>query len=86
MKTDKILAVGKEATLEINFKKAISYPTEVWVGICRKHYPDEDITAVYDGHKHHICKYCGGIANGVDEDVLCKECRDDFGHAFFSEL
>ena len=42
MKTDKILAVGKEATLEINFQKAISYPPEIWVGICRKHYPNED--------------------------------------------
>ena len=34
----------------------------------------------------HICKYCGEIADGVDEDVLCKECRSLFGHAFYSEL
>lgn len=34
----------------------------------------------------HICKYCYGIADGPDEDVLCKECRDVFGHTFYSEL
>lgn len=34
----------------------------------------------------HICKYCYGIADGPDEDVLCKECREVFGHAFYSEL
>ena len=35
---------------------------------------------------HHLCKYCSDIANGVDPDVLCAECRQTFGHAFFSEL
>jgi hypothetical protein len=35
---------------------------------------------------HHICKYCGGIARGPDEDRLCDECKEIFGHAFFSEL
>lgn len=34
----------------------------------------------------HICKYCGEIADGTDEDLLCKKCREFFGHALFSEL
>lgn len=34
----------------------------------------------------HICKYCGKIADGTDEEVLCKECRELFGHTFFNEL
>lgn len=35
---------------------------------------------------HHVCKYCKGIAKGPDEDVLCEECREMFGHALYSEL
>jgi len=86
MKTDKIYGVGPEAIIELKFKQPLDYPEAVWIRLCNKHYPDEKITAVYDANNHHICKYCGGIANGIDEDILCKECRDVFGHAFFSEL
>ena len=86
MKTNRILAVGEKSILELSFNKELDYPSEVWVRLCQKHYPDEKITAVYDAKKHHICKYCGGIADGIDEDILCSECREDFGHAFFSEL
>lgn len=86
MKADRIFAVGEKATLELSFNKELDYPEAVWVRICQKQYPDEKITAVYDVKTHHLCKYCGGIAKGIDEDILCAECREDFGHAFFSEL
>ena len=86
MKTNKILAVGKDATLELEFQKPLDYPEEVWLRICQKQYPNEGITKVYDGYNHHICKFCGGIAKGIDEDILCSKCRELFGHAFFSEL
>lgn len=32
------------------------------------------------------CKYCGKNNGSKDEDVLCKSCREDFGHSFYSEL
>ena len=86
MKTNKILAVGKDATLELEFQKPLDYPEEVWLRICQKQYPNEGITKVYDGNNHHICKFCGDIAKGIDEDILCSKCRELFGHAFFSEL
>ena len=31
-------------------------------------------------------KYCGFDTNSPDEDVLCDECRECFGHTFYSEL
>ena len=34
----------------------------------------------------HSCKYCGGIAEGTYTDLLCKDCRETFGHSLFSEL
>lgn len=34
----------------------------------------------------HICKYCGDIAEGTFEDLLCAECRQTFGHSLYSEL
>ena len=35
---------------------------------------------------HHICKYCNSIADGSTKDVLCEDCREAFGHSFYSEL
>jgi tRNA(Ile2) C34 agmatinyltransferase TiaS len=32
------------------------------------------------------CKYCGEENKSEDEDLLCKECREDFGHSLYSEL
>ena len=34
----------------------------------------------------HRCKYCGGIAEGTHDDLLCGECRENFGHSLYSEL
>ena len=36
--------------------------------------------------ENHICKYCGGIAKGDCEDLLCDDCRMLFGHTLYSEL
>lgn len=35
---------------------------------------------------HHLCPYCGNIDDHEDEDLLCADCREMFGHAFYSEL
>ena len=35
---------------------------------------------------HHFCKYCDGIADGKNKDVLCTNCREIFGHSLYSEL
>lgn len=35
---------------------------------------------------HHICKYCGGIANSSIKDELCDECKMTFGHSLYTEL
>ena len=86
MKTNRIYAVGEKAILELGFQKALDYPDEVWVRLCQKQYPDEKITKVVDAKTHHLCKYCGCVAKGTDDDVLCADCRELFGHAFFSEL
>lgn len=44
------------------------------------------VEKIVDASTHHLCKYCGGIAEGTYEDLLCEECRYDFGHALYSEL
>lgn len=86
MKTNKILAKTPEKIIELQFKKEIDLPEEKWLKICRHFCFSDEIINVYDGNTHHICKYCGGIAKGIDTDILCEECRDDFGHSFYSEL
>ena len=32
------------------------------------------------------CKYCGKDNGSDNEDLLCSECKVDFGHSLFSEL
>lgn len=34
----------------------------------------------------HSCKYCGQVTEGIDEDILCEDCREMFGHTLFSQL
>lgn len=41
---------------------------------------------VVSSESYHICKYCGRIEKGINKDVLCKECREIFGHDLYSEL
>lgn len=86
MKTNRVYALTENATIELGFQKQLDYPNEIWLRLCQKQCPNDKIIKIVDANKHHICKYCGGIANGLDDNVLCEECRDDFGHAFFSEL
>lgn len=47
---------------------------------------DGYIEMIVPAKGHHICKYCQSIADGSDKDVLCKDCRDLFGHYLYSEL
>ena len=63
-------------------------PKETMIKLVQKdaNFKNQKVLDVADASTHHICKYCGGIAKGIDEDVLCSECREIFGHAFYSEL
>lgn len=33
-----------------------------------------------------LCKYCGEETNNADEDVLCDDCQECFGHSKYSDL
>ena len=45
-----------------------------------------DIVRIENAKGKHICKYCGSIVEGTNEDILCEECIDVFGHHRYSEL
>lgn len=47
---------------------------------------DEGSVRIYPQRNHHICKYCGGVADGSYDDLLCGSCKDVFGHSLYSEL
>lgn len=54
----------------------------------RKELEDDgvEITRMVPQKGHHVCKYCGGIADGTQTDILCSECRTTFGHYSYYEL
>lgn len=43
-----------------------------------------DIIATKDGVR--LCKYCGKEHETHDENLLCSDCRETFGHTFYTEL
>lgn len=55
---------------------------------CRKVFESECIIIQRIASKktHHRCKYCQGIAKGKEKDLLCDNCRETFGHTYYSEL
>ena len=36
--------------------------------------------------ENHRCPYCGEITEGTYAKLLCKECRELFGHSTYDEL
>ena len=77
-----IIFMNNENGNVLNYKGMLDEWKELYDGgddtnpvACNEHY-----TAL------HQCKCCGEFEKGMDEDVLCEECRMTFGHAFFSEL
>lgn len=55
---------------------------------CRKAFESEGIIVkrIANKQNYHRCKYCNGIAEGKQSDLLCDKCRETFGHTLFSEL
>lgn len=45
-----------------------------------------ETTEVIDLTGKHTCRYCGSVVTGTDEDILCDECYELFGHRRFSDL
>lgn len=88
MKTNKVIVVTEEYSCVVNFSKEIDLPKERIMDMLQnsQDFKSTNVLDIADANTHHICKYCGEIVNGTDEDVLCSECRETFGHAFYSEL
>lgn len=88
MKTNKIIVVTEEFSTIITLDNEWDFPKERWIVLIQKTnaFLNEKVIDVADANTHHICKYCGEIAKGTDEGVLCQDCRMTFGHAFYSEL
>ena len=46
----------------------------------------DDVFSIPDSIEGCSCPYCGNLTDSSDPDILCPECREDFGHTFYSEL
>ena len=54
--------------------------------LVRTDYANKTLRRIVPQKGHHICRYCYGVADGEQSDILCEECREVFGHTFYSEL
>ena len=88
MKTNKLIVVTEEFSYVVPLASEWDLPKEKFINLIQQTnaFKDKKVLDVADGNTHHICKYCGDIAEGTDENVLCADCREIFGHAFYSEL
>ena len=53
------------------------------------HYIKERAKKLAEQHEVPVCPYCGEPKDAddiLDDMVLCKECREDFGHTTIDEL
>lgn len=55
---------------------------------CKAAFEEEKIkvTKIVTAKGNHRCRYCNGIAEGVNKDLLCESCRELFGHSYYSQL
>ena len=88
MKTNKVIVVTEAYSCVVPLGREYNFPKEVFIDLAQNGnaFKDTKVLDVADANTHHICKYCGDIAEGTDENVLCTDCRMTFGHVFYSEL
>ena len=88
MKTNKLIVVTETYSQVVPLGREWDFTKEKFINLIQQvdAFKNEKVLDVADANTNHICKYCGDIAKGTDEDVLCQDCRDTFGHAFYSEL
>lgn len=72
---------GEELT--ISFDTIVDSISEAEAFIKKEGYKVQKISYA---RNHHICKYCGSIAESSYKDLLCTDCRWTFGHSLYSEL
>lgn len=44
------------------------------------------VTKIVSAKGKHICRYCGDITEGTDEDLLCDDCHQTYGHYKYHEM
>jgi len=73
---------------EVEMSLAMDAPLSIVEEAYRTQHPTFKVLNVRElTLNEHLCPGCGcKIVDSPDEDVLCQDCREDFGHSFYSEL
>lgn len=84
----KYAAYNKEDAISFNAPKGLEKNTLLEIINNMKETKDmETFTSIEEIEKgYHMCKYCGTITKSEEIDILCENCREMFGHSFYSEL
>lgn len=85
MKTNNFIIETEKWTAQRLISKVIEADEATIIKVLQKSYA-EKIIRLYDGNEYHICKYCGNVVKGKNEDLLCKDCKETFGHNYYTEL
>lgn len=84
---DKLLEYTKQ-------KQANKFEKLMQTHIFNKAYFDSYVNSIRDEYAEaaqaknatHRCLYCGKVTHGANEDLLCDECCEMFGHTYYSQL
>ena len=68
MKTNKLIVVTEEFSTVVSFDREWDFTKEIFIDLAQKSaaFKDHKVIDVVDGNTHHICKYCGNIAQRID--------------------
>lgn len=86
--TDKVIVISCDNGQNMSFVVSVPEPIHFleFTKMVEKLLENIKIIEIVNGSDHHICKYCGSVASGSDEDILCDGCAELFGHRLFGEL
>ena len=80
-------ADGEFCTTEVEVESEISF--DAFRSLVRRHsaFKGMKIVDIIDAKDSHLCQYCGSVVkDSKNEDILCDDCYELFGHKYFSEL
>lgn len=77
------LVIGKKDGQEYNIEIKAQNKKVAEYNLNKNGY---SVVNIKEAKKAHVCLYCGNLVDGTNENLLCDECRELFGHTFFSQL
>lgn len=66
------------------FNKSIKQKFDSWLALLNKSRGTNYTARILTGN--HLCRFCGGFADGKDRDLLCVDCKSRFNVDYYKQI